>query len=399
MGLDRAGAVLRRLLPESVPHLTVSVAGTNGKGSSVAMLGSILRRAGHTVGSYTSPHLVRYNERVTIDGQAVSDAVLCDAFAQVEAARAAVPLTYFEFGTLAALLIFSSRNIDVLILEVGMGGRLDAVNLVDADASLVTNVAYDHTQWLGTDRDAIGLEKAGIFRPGRPAVCGDPEPPRALVEHARGIGAKLLRLGEDFDFTVVSPGQWEWRRANGDWMTLPAPSLSGAFQVQNAAAVVMCCRCLPLGVEAAHYSRGITDVRLPGRFQRMTAGPCEVVLDVAHNPAAVEGLKANLSALDARGRRLAVCGFLRDKPVAAMAALLAAEFDAWFVGTLSDPRGADADHVAEQVAPLLSSGQAVSRHENVGSAFAAACREAAPEDQIVVFGSFHTVGDILGQLQ
>ncbi len=399
MGLERAGSVLRRLLPEAAPYVTVNIAGTNGKGSSVAMLGSILRSAGYRVGAYTSPHLVRYNERIAIDGEPVSDSLLCDAFEQVEEARDSIPLTYFEFGTLAALLIFSAQRIDAALLEVGMGGRLDAVNLVDADVSLVTNVGFDHTQWLGSDRDAIGAEKAGIYRAGRPAVCGDPQPPPALLDHARRVGARLVRLGVEFGFEVKSRQQWEWRRADDAPMLLPTPSLPGPFQVQNAAAVVMCCHCLPMKVERAQIARGLDGVRLAGRFQRIVARPCEVVLDVAHNPASIEGLKANLAALDHHGRRLAVCGILRDKPVAAMVALLAGEFDAWFIGSLLDGRGATAGEIAEHVRPLMQAWQSVNTYDSVTSAFAAARGVAEAEDRIVVFGSFHTVGDILAQLQ
>jgi dihydrofolate synthase / folylpolyglutamate synthase len=396
LGLERVERVRRAMgLAPSVPIITV--AGTNGKGSTCAMLGAILEAAGFRVGLYTSPHLLRYNERVRIGGREADDAVLVSAFARVEAARTGsgddVQLTYFEFGTLAAIDLFLRSAVDVMVLEVGMGGRLDAVNAFDADCAIVTSVGMDHMDYLGATLEAIGHEKAGIFRAGKPAVLADPAAPASVSAHAQAIGAQLLRSGQDFGYDREHD-TWSFWGPAGRTVGLPYPALHGAIQLQNASAVLAALETLRerLPVSTRDLRQGLTGVELPGRFQLLPGRPA-LVLDVGHNPQAAAVLAQNLSDMEHCSGTSAVFGMLRDKDIDGVVNLLARFIDRWFVCTLPPPRGAQASELAQA---LRQAGiAAVREFDNPARAYAAACSGAAENDRIIVFGSFHTVADVI----
>ncbi len=394
LGLERVARVKAELQQRQHCPVVV-VGGTNGKGSTCAYLETIYRAAGVRTGCYTSPHLLVYNERVRVDGVPASDADLVRAFARVEAARQAaggIALTYFEFGTLAAWEVFAAQGVGVAILEVGLGGRLDAVNVYDADCAIVTGIALDHTDWLGTTREAIGFEKAGIFRPARPALCADPVPPGTLCAHAASIGADLRLIGRDF--TMAAEAQ-AWTFASGDtrWEGLPLPALKGACQLRNAAAALTAVALLQarLPVPRAAIETGLRTVRLAGRFEIIGEHPC-VIVDVAHNPQAAAGLAENLEAMPCAGKTLAVVGMLADKDIAGALATLAGRVDVWLVAGLDVPRGAPAGTVARAVAGL---GGNVEVFDSPEAAFACAVGRAGENDRIAAFGSFHTVAAVL----
>ncbi len=393
LGLERARRVQAAmgLLP-AFPIVTV--AGTNGKGSTCAYLEAMLTAAGYRVGLYTSPHLLRYHERVRIGMRAADDAALIASFEAVEHARRGVPLTYFEFGTLAALWHFGRAAVDVAVLEVGLGGRLDAVNLFDADAAIVTTVDLDHMEYLGPDRTAIGFEKAGVYRPGRPAICADPAPPQTLLDHAAAIGADLRWAGRDYQFEARA-GAWRWQGREGVLENLPAPALAGAYQLSNAAAAIAALQALQgrLAVPRPAIEQGLREARLAGRFQRVATAP-EVYLDVAHNPQAARALAANLAAQPCAGRTLAVAGMLGDKDRVGVLRALAPAVDAWFVAGLGGARGGSAQWLADalrEADPFAHAGL----HAHPAAALAAALKAAQADDRIVVFGSFHTVAAVL----
>jgi dihydrofolate synthase/folylpolyglutamate synthase len=392
LGLARVAQVRDALgLVPACP--VVLVGGTNGKGSVCAMLSTMFARAGFRVGTYTSPHILHYNERVAINMQPVDDARLVQSFAAVEAGRGDVPLTYFEFGTLAAVHAFMAAEVDVMVLEVGLGGRLDAVNVFDPDVSVVVSVDLDHQSYLGNDRESIGFEKAGIFRAGRPAVCADPHPPRRLVEHAAAIGAPLYLTGRDFS-TQRLDNQWSFAMGARHWHALPLPALRGGYQIGNASAALAVLTLLHdrLPVDLGAIKRGLLEVDWPGRFQVLPGRP-QVVLDVGHNPHAARALVGNLHQLPFASRRYAVFSMLADKDLEAVAALLAEEFDGWFVGGLALPRGQSG---AEIAARLTAHGiSAVSAFDTVSEAWKSALSTAAENDRIVVFGSFHTVAEVM----
>ncbi len=396
LGLERVARVRDAMgLAPAVPVITV--AGTNGKGSTCAMLEAILMAAGYRVGLYTSPHLSRYNERVRIAGREADDAALASAFARVEAARAGLGgdarLTYFEFGTLAAADLFLRSAVDVLVLEVGMGGRLDAVNVFDADCAVVTSIGLDHMDYLGTTREAIGFEKAGVFRAGKPAVLADPLAPASVRAQAQAIGARLLRIGQEFGYR--DEGElWSFWGAEGRKFGLPRPALRGAIQLQNASAALAALETLHQGlpVSLRHLRQGLAEVELRGRFQLLPGRPA-LVLDVGHNPQAAAVLAQNLSDPGSYSGTLAVFGMLRDKDIAGVAGLLAKHIDRWYVCSLPPPRGAQA---AELVQVLRRAGaDTVRGFENPASAYAAACSDAGENDRIVAFGSFLTVADVI----
>ena len=396
LGLDRVERVRDAMgLVPCVPVITV--AGTNGKGSTCAMLEAILSAGGYRVGLYTSPHLLRYNERVRIAGREVDDAALAASFARVEAARTEragnARLTYFEFGTLAAVELFLRSSVDVMILEVGLGGRLDAVNAFDADCAIVTSVDLDHMDYLGSTREAIGHEKAGIFRSGKPAVISDPAPPESVLAHARALGARQLCLGTDFGFQAA-PGEWSFWGPAGTRSGLNYPALCGRIQLRNASAALAALGELHprLPVSQQHVQRGLSEVRLAGRFQVLSGRP-SVVLDVGHNPEAAKVLAENLSDAGPYASTRAVFGMLRDKDIDGVVGMLARQVDQWLVCTLPPPRGA----LAAELAQVLrrAGAHAVREFENPALAYAAACSEAADNDRILVFGSFHTVADVL----
>lgn len=396
LGLDRIREVQKRLRAEQLPFPIVTVAGTNGKGSTVAMLESILHAAGYKVAAYTSPHLLDYNERVRIARLPVDDARLCAAFARVDHARHATPLTYFEFGTLAAIEVFRDARVDLAVLEVGLGGRLDAVNAWDADVAVITAIGIDHTEWLGPDRESIGREKAGVMRAGRAAVCSDPAPPASIAQAAQAIGARLYQLPRDFACERQG-ASWNWRSGESLRAGLPYPALRGDYQLDNAAGVLMALALLAdrFPVTQAQVRAGLLDAALPGRFQTLPGTPARV-LDVAHNPQAAQALAATLRQQRVPGRTLAVVGMLKDKPLREVLAVLAPGVDAWFLGSLPQtPRGAS----AEQLRAALPPSATASVHADVASAYRAALVQARSQDRIVVFGSFYTVGAILRSLQ
>jgi len=374
-----------------VPVITVG--GTNGKGSTCALLECMLLGAGHRVGLYTSPHLIDYNERVRIDGRPASDEALCDAFACVEAARGDTPLTYFEFGTLAAWQAFSAAGVDAVILEVGLGGRLDAVNVFDADCAVVTTVDLDHMDYLGDTREAIGFEKAGIFRAGRPAIVGDAQAPQSLLDHAHSIGADLQVLGRDFGY-LAEPGQWTFWSRRGRRGGLAHPALRGVIQLANASTAIAALEALQerLPVTMQDIRRGLAEVALPGRFQVIPGRPT-VVLDVAHNPQAASVLADNLGCMAFHPETWAVFGMLADKDIRGVIERLRNRIDRWLVATLPGPRGTGAAELAKL---LEERGCRVDGcFDSPAQAWRAAQGRAGENDRIVTFGSFLTVAGVL----
>ncbi len=413
LGLDRVSQVLARLDLLNPNFTVITVAGTNGKGSSVAMLQSILLAAGYRVGTYTSPHLLRYNERIQISGVPVNDEVLCESFERVDQARGLssqtglekISLTYFEFGTLVAIDIFQRANVQIALLEVGLGGRLDAVNVLDADVALITAIDIDHQSWLGTDRETIAREKAGILRPGKVAVCSDPNPPAALVDVAEKLVTPLLLQGVDFKAVIVDASvnantaekRWSWRGPAGQTLDLPMPALAGDFQMTNAAGVLAVVeqlhehRFIPKPVDEHEIAQGLKNVSLPGRFQIIGEKPVQI-LDVAHNPHSASALANNLRQLPCRGKTRAVLAMLADKDIPAVVGRLSGLVDQWYLASLDVPRTA----TGPQLKAALD-GQDSHIFDNVISAHQAALNEANPEDRIVVFGSFYTVAEVLSQ--
>lgn len=391
LGLERVARVWRAMqTPVQVPVLTVG--GTNGKGSTCAYLEAMLTAAGYRVGLYTSPHLLRYNERVRIAGVEATDAAIVASLAAVEEARGEVPLTYFEHATLAALWLFARESVEVLVLEVGLGGRLDAVNLLDADCAMVTSVDLDHQDYLGDDRESIGLEKAGIYRSGRPALCGEPRPPASLLAHAEAIGAPILCLGRDYR-VEMGEGGWHCRVADSLYPALPRPVMPGEHQLHNAATAIAALwsvrQRLPVSIQAIRA--GLVAARQPGRFQVIGLSPLRV-LDVAHNPHAARALAASLAQLPAGGRVRAVFAMLRDKDVEGVLDALAGQVHVWYLAPTVGPRGLPVEALA---AHLRARGLAAQCHPDVVAAWRAACQEAGPADTIAAFGSFYTVADIL----
>jgi dihydrofolate synthase/folylpolyglutamate synthase len=385
LGLERVAEVYSRLRIE-IQCPVITVAGTNGKGSTCAMLESILRAAGYRTGLYSSPHLLRYNERVRIAGREASDEALAESFAAVEQARGEVALTYFEFGTLAALYHFSSADIEAAILEVGLGGRLDAVNIVDPDCAVLTSVGVDHVDYLGPTREDIGREKAGIFRPGRPAVIAEPDPPQSVLE----AQAEQLRLGRDFGF-IAEHSQWSYWGPGGRRGGLAYPALRGKIQLRNAATAICALGTVELPVAMQDVRRGLAEVELPGRFQVLPGRP-QVILDVAHNAQAAKVLAQNLADSGFAPDTIAVCGMLSDKDIAAVVRELAPRITRWHLASLPGPRGALAADIAKHLA--------VGAHvfDAPAHAFAAAKAVATEGDKIVVFGSFLTVAEVMAWL-
>ncbi|HZX32348.1 MAG TPA: bifunctional tetrahydrofolate synthase/dihydrofolate synthase [Rhodocyclaceae bacterium] len=406
LGLDRIKQVKDALGQEQHCPVII-VGGTNGKGSTCAYLENIVAKAGYRVGCYTSPHLMAYNERVRVNGQPASDEALCAAFARVEAARQAagnVALTYFEFGTLAAWEVFAQAGVEAAILEVGLGGRLDAVNAYEPDVSIVTTVALDHTDWLGPTRKHIGFEKAGIFRPGKPAFCADPAPPQTLLDHAAAIGADLRLIGRDFGFERDTENrlQWRWWCKSGDRLvkrSLAYPGLRGPSQLYNAAVALAALDAighrLPVTMQAIRP--GLIETELPGRFQVIPGKPA-IVLDVGHNPQAVKVLADNLSSMGFFDRTHAVVGMLADKDAAGALVALKGKVDYWYAATLGGPRGTAAADLAETIAAHGLGGE-VACFDSPADAIQAARGKAGESDRILVFGSFYTVAGALQVLK
>lgn len=399
LGLGRLNEVLDRLewQPPTVPVITV--AGTNGKGSVVATCAAILNAAGLRTGTFTSPHLRDYRERIGIEGQMVTTEALLAAFARIEAARGEIGLTFFEYNTLAALLIFAGSRLDAWVLEVGMGGRLDAVNVVAPDVAVIVSIGLDHQEFLGATLEDIGREKAGIMRTGRPAVLGSRTMPDVVERTAREKGAVLKRLGQEYE-CGRDLGAWNYRGTRWDLRQLPAPNLRGATQYDNAATAIAAVEALSLPVPSEAVARGLQQVRLIGRFQVIeSAGPAGPtwILDVAHNPDAARVLATNLRELPSAGRSLAVCGILADKDAIGIVAALRNCIDAWYFVSLPGERGRSAAALAAGVAAQLTSTAIM--FDDTEAACSAALQDAGADDRIVVFGSFHTVGPALDWLQ
>ncbi|WAC64777.1 bifunctional tetrahydrofolate synthase/dihydrofolate synthase [Pseudoxanthomonas sp. SL93] len=394
MGLERVREVAARLSLDAPGAQVIVVGGTNGKGSTVAFIEAIARAAGWKVGAYTSPHLLRYNERVRIDGEDASDARLVAAFEAVEAARGDTPLTYFEFGTLAALWLFQHASLDLAVLEVGLGGRLDAVNLVDGDVSVITTVDIDHTDWLGEDREAIGHEKAGIARPWKPLVLGEVDSPSSVLRHAYAIGANALRLGSDFFHEPIDTDRWRWREV-GTEFELPQPRLSAPAQRANAATAIAALRALPRGeITEDAIAHGVAHANVPGRLQRQFLAGVEVVVDVGHNPQAARELAAWLQANPVAGATRVVFAALADKDVVGVVDAFAALPLAWHLAGLdAGARAQTAEKLSSRLAATTAAGGAT--HATVADALVAARAMSRAGDRVLVFGSFHTVADAL----
>ncbi len=395
LGLERSQAVARRMeLHFGCPVITV--AGTNGKGSTCAMLEAIALQAGWRTGVYTSPHLVDFQERCRIRGEIVTEAELVPHFQRVEAARGEISLSYFEFTTLAIMSLMAASSLDVAILEVGLGGRLDTVNIIDADCAVITSIDLDHTELLGTDRESIGREKAGILRTGRPAIVSDPVPPQSIIDRATEIGADLWLLGRDFNFSGDRQ-QWSWAGRGRRYGGLAYPALRGANQLINASGALAALTALRdrLPVTAQAVRNGLSMVELPGRFQVVPGQPA-LVLDVAHNPHSVAALAANLDAMGFYPTTHAVFGAMADKDLATMFRTMGPLVDRWYFTDLDTPRAARADALLAQWKALATRKDvAASVHASPMEALEAAAAAADPADRIVAFGSFYTVGGVL----
>lgn len=385
LGLDRVSLVAERMAVLKPASFVFTVAGTNGKGTTCRTLEAVLMAAGYRVGVYSSPHLVRYTERVRVQGAELDEAAHVASFAEIESVRGDTSLTYFEFGTLSALWLFAQAQLDVVILEVGLGGRLDATNIVDADVAVVTSIALDHTDWLGPDRESIGREKAGVFRRGRPAVVGEADMPQSIADVAQEKGAVLHRLNSDWRYEVNQDG-WCFSDAQGELDNLPLPQVPQP----NAATAVAALRVSGLRISEQALREGIERAALPGRFQVVSESP-RVILDVAHNPHAAGYLAERLKANPATGRTLAVIGMLHDKDIAGTLACLMPVVDSWYCAPLEGPRGA----TAEQLREHLRDGVVCA---TVAQAWRAAVADARAQDTVLVCGSFHTVAQVMEEM-
>lgn len=397
LGLDRVGEVARRmnLLQPDFPIITV--AGTNGKGSTVAMLSAILHAAGYKVGAYTSPHIERYNERIALDCEPVADEPICAAFAAIDAARGDISLTYFEFGTLAAMWVCMQADVDVMVLEVGLGGRLDAANIWDADVAVITGIGIDHVDWLGDDREVIGREKAGIARAGRPVVCGDPEPPASIAAYADKLGAELLQFGRDFGISRKSERfNVDLRQGNEHqvWEQLPLPALLGEVQLQNAACALVALQQLAdtLPVSTEQVATGLRAVKLAGRLQKLGTAP-DIYVDVAHNPHAAEQLAAWLRKNPAQGKTYVLFSILADKDINGVVQVFAGLIDEWHFFPLQDVRAMSLENM--QAAMNLCEIPVAVPHKELKLAWNTLKPRLKDEDRVVAFGSFLVLSSML----
>ncbi|MBD7955907.1 bifunctional tetrahydrofolate synthase/dihydrofolate synthase [Stenotrophomonas sp. Sa5BUN4] len=400
MGLERVRTVATALQLGAPAQRTITVGGTNGKGSTVAFVEAIARAAGWKVGAYTSPHLLRYNERVRINGEEASDEALVAAFSAVEAARGDTTLTYFEYGTLAAFYLFAQAGLDLAVLEVGLGGRLDAVNLIDADVAVITTVDIDHADWLGADRESIGTEKAGILRGWKPAVLGEIDPPSSVLRRAYLIGANAIRAGSDYFNETLDAQTWAWRDV-AVRLELPMPSLAGPVQLANAGAAIAALRSLELppgcSLPRAAYAEGIAAARIDGRLQCFQRDGINVLVDVGHNPQAAAALARALQAEPVSGRTLAVYAGLQDKDAAGVVQALGEAVSEWTLAGLEGPRGQDAATLAARLAGTVAAD--ASQADTVAHALAQVLTQAVQGDRVLVFGSFHTAAEALAWLQ
>jgi dihydrofolate synthase / folylpolyglutamate synthase len=385
LGLERVKQVAEQLDLLKPAPTVFTVAGTNGKGTTCCTLESILLAAGLRVGVYSSPHLLRYTERVRIQGQELSEAEHSHSFAQIDVGREGISLTYFEFGTLSALQLFKQAKLDVVILEVGLGGRLDATNIVDSDVAAITSIAIDHTDWLGFSRESIGREKTGVFRAGKPAVVGEPDMPRSIVEVAEKLGAQLYQRDKAWQFS--QQGQyWNWQCGGHQWANLPLPNVPLA----NAATALAVLHYSGLSLHEDAICQGLRAAHLPGRFQIVSEQPL-LILDVAHNPHAARYLTDKLAQLPKHGKVRAVVGMLSDKDIGGTLACLSEQVDEWYCAPLEGPRGATAAQLAGH---LVQSRQ----FSDVEAAWRQAMLDAEPQDVVIVCGSFHTVAHVMATL-
>ena len=391
--LERIKIVIERLnLDISFPVLTVG--GTNGKGSTCSILESIYREAGYKVACYTSPHFLNFNERIKIQTLAVSDEVICEAFSRIESAREGVTLTYFEYGTIAAMIIFSEAHVDVAILEVGLGGRLDAVNVFDADCAIVTTVDLDHMDYLGHTREAIGFEKAGIYRTEKTSICGDFDPPQSLIKHAELIHADLKIIGKDFGYEAHHDS-FDFLIDSTFVMNLPLPKLQGDFQLANATNALMAVKAMEdkLPLTEISIQKGITLTLLPGRFQEVKKMP-SLILDVAHNPQAARSLSHNLKTHVVPGKTIAVFSILKDKDIFGVINELNLDIDDWFIAEIQNERAASIETISNTIQKINPSAH-IETFKNIQEAYQFASKEVRRNDRIIVFGSFFTVADIM----
>ncbi len=399
MGLERVNCMIERLALKPRFNI-ITVAGTNGKGSTCAMLERIYMNAGYRVACYTSPHLLKYNERVRVNGLQVNDDALCAAFSAVNSARGdnqneMISLTYFEMGTLAAIWHFMQSEIDVAILEVGLGGRLDAVNAFEPNCAIVTSVDLDHQEFLGDTREAIGLEKAGVYRRSVTAICGDSHPPLSLTAYACEIGSHYQGIHQDFDFKKINENTWHYLRAGDVVYELPLPIMLGRYQLSNASCAISAVQSLQaaLPVQAIAIATAMRQVSLAGRFQRIHQSP-DVILDVAHNPHAARGLAENLKLINTQGKTIAVFAMLADKDIAGVISALKGHIDVWFVASIAHPRGALAENLQHFIR-LEAPNAPIKTFAEVRDAYHHAYIEAGENDKIIVFGSFFTVSDVM----
>jgi len=392
LGLERCRRVANNMSLLKPAYNVISVAGTNGKGSSVTMLDLILRDAGYRVGRYLSPHLLKYNERISVNGVDVSDEELCESFDRIDRARGDISLTYFEFGTLAALDIFRQQDVDIALLEVGLGGRLDAVNILDADAALISSIDLDHQQWLGDNRESIGREKAGIFRNKSPAVCSDPKPPQSILDCANALGTPLYLSGVDFHF-FTKGDRWELQSEEKTYSDLPRPMQYSDFQLQNASGVIMLLEKIknkyPVGDD--NIKNGMGNFRLNGRMQ-MLPGKVQTILDVAHNRESATALINNLKTIPCMGKTHLVVGMLKDKDHAAVLKELDQVADSWSVVSLKQERGCGAEELLISLQKLNIT-ENINAYADVASALKSLKQNTHPDDRIVITGSFLTVSD------
>lgn len=399
LGLERVREVARRMGLLNPDYTVITIAGTNGKGSSVALLEDVLSIAGHRVGAYTSPHIHRYNERIRIARQDSSDEKIMAAFAAIDTARETISLSYFEFSTLAALYLFTESTVDIGLLEVGLGGRLDAVNIIDADIALLTSIGIDHTQWLGEEREQIALEKAAVARPDRPAVCGEHEPPETLRQWFHQQGVRYFQIAESFGIRLLDDGRWDWWFADHELRALPKPGLPGAHQLRNAAGVLTACQLLPEAMrpDESAIRLALQRFSLAGRFE-VYSQPCEVILDVAHNADGIRMLAQLLAERPVAGRTFVLLGIMADKDVFSVIHGLHPIVDAWMLSAPDYARAMSVEALAEAVSrefPLAD----VHTAETLAGAWQALQPMLQAADRVVVTGSFYTVAEIRSLLQ
>lgn len=395
MGLDRVRTVAQAMGLGAPAERSIVVGGTNGKGSTVAFIEAIARAAGWKVGAYTSPHLLRYNERVRIDGQDASDEALMAAFNAIEDARGDTTLTYFEYGTLAALQLFAQAGLDLAVLEVGLGGRLDAVNIVDGDVAVITTVDIDHSDWLGEDREAIGTEKAGIIRGWKPVILGEIDPPSSVLARAYLVGANAIRGGSDFFAEAIDGERWRWRDV-GFRIELPQPALRGPIQRANAATAIAALRALDRPLPRTAFIEGVAAARIRGRLQAFDRDGVEVLVDVGHNPQAARELATALKASRVTGDTIAVFAALQDKDAAGVVDALADQVQQWHLAGLEGARAQSAGELQARLAGTAAA--AATPHASVVDALQHALTQAKAGDRVLVFGSFHTAAQALQML-